>query len=113
LASGTPTTKLNGLDAVADLTGRDAFWKVVEAYGATYFCGHEHIYRASQPQGGAWQVIVGSGGSPFESDAVQPIDRTYAYAVVKVYANGHARVTTYGFPENLGPTQKLESWRLR
>jgi 3',5'-cyclic AMP phosphodiesterase CpdA len=69
LASGVPTTKLNGLDAVADLSGRDAFWKVIEDHGATYFCGHEHIYDVSQPRGRAYQVIVDSGGSPFESDA--------------------------------------------
>jgi len=113
LATGLPTTKLNGLDAVADLSGRDAFWKVIEDYGATYFCGHEHIYDVSRPKGGAYQVIVGAGGSPFESDAVKPIDRTYAYAVIEVYANGDARITTYGFPEDQGPTRKLASWRLR
>src|SRR6266496_4130701 len=93
LASGAPTTKANGLDAVADLSGRDAFWSVVESYRATYFCGHEHIYSVSQPRNAAWQVIVGSGGSPFESDAVAPIDRTYAYAVVKVYASGRVHAT--------------------
>jgi 3',5'-cyclic AMP phosphodiesterase CpdA len=113
LSSGVPTTKLNGLDAVADLSGRDAFWKVIEDHGATYFCGHEHIYNVSQPKGAAYQVIVGSGGSPFESDAVKPIDRTYAYAVVDVYASGRARVTTYGFSEGLGPTRQLASWRLK
>ena len=25
---------------------RDAFWSVIENYGATYFCGHEHVYDA-------------------------------------------------------------------
>src|ERR1019366_9119640 len=29
---------------------RDAFWDLIEANGATYFCGHEHVYHASQPR---------------------------------------------------------------
>lgn len=101
----------NGLDAVADLSGRDAFWDTIEDFGATYFCGHEHIYDLSQPArakgGKAWQVIVGSGGSPFESDTKPGLDRTYAWAVVDVLANGKARVTTYGFDENQGQTKVL------
>jgi hypothetical protein len=112
LASGAPTTKTNGLDSVADLTGRDAFWSLVEQYGATYFCGHEHLFHAARPAGQAWQVIVGSGGSPFEGDAVAPIDRTYAYAVVKVFASGRARATVYGFSEQLGTTRVLATLRL-
>jgi hypothetical protein len=101
----------NGLDTVADLSGRDAFWSTIEDFGATYFCGHEHIYNVSQPgrsQGGkAYQVIVGSGGSPFETDTKPGIDRTYAWAVVDVLAHGRVRVTTYGFDESLGPTKVL------
>jgi len=114
LASGVPTTATNGLDSLADLSNRDAFWGLVEQYGASYFCGHEHIYDVMQPAGGrAWQVIVGSGGSPFEADAVQPIDRTYAYAVVEVHASGRAEATTYGFGEAQGLTTVLKRWRLR
>jgi hypothetical protein len=112
LASGVPTTKTNGLDSVADLSGRDAFWSLIEQYGAAYFCGHEHIFHAAQPAGRAWQVIVGSGGSPFESDAVAAIDRTYAYAVVKVFASGRARAKVYGFSEALGTTRVLADLRL-
>jgi hypothetical protein len=113
LVSGAPSTKLNGLDVPVDRGGRDAFWQLVEQYQATYFCGHEHLYHASQPLGRAWQVIVGSGGSPFESDAVAPIDRTYAYAVVTVFASGRVTIRVYGFPEGQGPTQLLGSWDLR
>jgi hypothetical protein len=106
----------NGLDAVADLSGRDAFWATVEDFGATYFCGHEHIYDVSRPgiaQGGkSYQVIVGSGGSPFETDTKPGLDRTYAWAVVDVLANGHARVTTYGFDENQGPTKVLAKFTI-
>jgi hypothetical protein len=106
-----------GLDAVADLAGRDGFWETIEDFGATYFCGHEHIYDVSQPAhargGKAYQVIVGSGGSPFESDTRPGLDRTYAWARVDVLANGHARVTTYGFDEKLGPTRVLARFTLR
>jgi hypothetical protein len=56
---------------------------------------------------------VGSGGPPFEGDAVQPQDRTYAYAVVRIHASGRARVTTYGFSEQLGTTRILDRWELR
>jgi hypothetical protein len=107
----------NGLDAAADLSGRDAFWDTVEDFGATYFCGHEHIYDVSQPgraRGGkAYQVIVGSGGSPFETDTRPGLDRTHAWAVVDVLANGHVRVTTYGFDEHLGPTRVLARFTIR
>jgi hypothetical protein len=107
----------NGLDAVADLSGRDAFWDTIEDFGATYFCGHEHIYNVSQPgstKGGkAYQVIVGSGGSPFETDTKPGLDRTYAWAVVDVLASGHVRVTTYGFDEKMGPTRVLARLTLR
>ena len=96
---------------MADLSGRDAFWDTIEDFGATYFCGHEHIYDLSQPArakgGKAWQVIVGSGGSPFDSDTKPGLDRTYAWAVVDVLANGKTRVTTYGFDENQGRTKVL------
>ncbi len=112
LASGALTTKTNGLDSVADLSGRDAFWRLVDDYGATYFCGHEHIYDVMQPTGRAWQVLVGSGGSPFEADTVQPIDRTHAYAVVKIFASGRVHATAYGFSEQLGPTVVLKDWDL-
>jgi len=37
-------TSPSGLDG--DTASRDAFWNVIEQYGATYFCGHEHIFNA-------------------------------------------------------------------
>lgn len=99
---------------------RDAFWDVIEAYGATYFCGHQHIYHASQPrlaQGGrAWQVIVGSGGSPFAAwpgQSSNPFDRFYAWADVKVYADDRVQIQVLGFDEHFGPTQVLKTWELR
>jgi len=98
---------------------RDAFWQLIEQYGATYFCGHQHIYHASQPrlaQGGqAWQVIVGSGGSPFAAKPGQssnPFDRFYAWADVKVYADNRVQIQVLGFDEHFGPTQVLKTWDL-
>jgi len=106
-----------GLDA--RLAERDAFWDLIEAYGASYFCGHEHIYHASQPraaQGGkAWQVIVGSGGSPFAAKpglAEHPTDRLYAWAEISVHADGMADVVVHGFDERFGPTQIVDKWQI-
>jgi len=62
-----------GLDANPNIALRDAFWSVITKYNATYFCGHEHIpnvQKFSDPtaasKAAAYQVIVGSGGSPFD-----------------------------------------------
>jgi len=105
-----------GLDN--DPASRDAFWSLIEQYGATYFCGHEHIFHMSQPwksQGGkAWQVLVGSGGSPFEAlptDAtVNPqTDRDYAWATVRVRRSGNVDIAVYGFNDQYGPTHVLKS----
>ncbi len=109
-----------GLDA--DLSSRDAFWSVLEQYGATYFCGHEHIFRMVQPLaatgGKAWQVIVGSGGSPFEvapgSTSFAPAtDRNYAWATVRIHKSGKADITAYGFDDTFGPTRVLQKATIR
>lgn len=109
-----------GLDS--DRASRDAFWNVIEQYGATYFCGHEHIFNMMQPraaQGGkAWQVLVGSGGSPFEASpadaTVSPgTDRDYAWATVKVYKSGKVKIKAYGFDDHFGPTHVIESVTLK
>jgi hypothetical protein len=100
---------------------RDEFWDVIEQYGAIYFCGHEHIFHVSQPraaQGGkAWQVLVGSGGSPFEAGptdtTVSPqTDRDYAWATVSVYKNGEVKITAYGFNDQYGSTRVIGSLML-
>ena len=105
-----------GLDNDPD--SRDAFWNLIEQYGATYFCGHEHIFSMSQPwkdKGGkAWQVLVGSGGSPFEAlptDAtVNPkTDRDYAWATVSVLRSGKVLVKVYGFNDQFGTTKVLQT----
>jgi hypothetical protein len=106
----------SGLDVPADKTGRDAFWALMEQYGATYFCGHEHIFNLMQPLaatgGTAWQVLVGSGGSPFEAApnavTIAPSDRYYAWAKVDVRKSGKVRITAYGFDDNFGQTHKLQ-----
>ena len=102
-----------GLDATAATTAkRDAFWSVIEQYGATYFCGHEHIYKISRPKGGAYQVLVGAGGSPFDDSAANngatvrgATDRSYSWATVKVHSDGAVDILGYGFDEHFGPTQ--------
>ena len=99
---------------------RDAFWDLIETYGATYFCGHQHVFHASQPrqsQGGhAWQVIVGSGGSPFSvkpGQSANPQDRMYAWAEVSVHRDGKTQVQVRGFDEAKGATRTLQSWKMR
>ena len=107
--------KVSGLDA--DLPARDAFWNVIEQYGATYFCGHEHIFNMAQPTvangGKAWQVLVGSGGSPFEAAPTDPTvnltDRYYAWATVKIHRSGKIKITAYGFDDQFGPTRVLQT----
>jgi hypothetical protein len=110
----------SGLDG--DTTARDAFWDLIEEYDAVYFCGHEHIFNLSQPRkskgGKAWQVLVGSGGSPFDvapaDSTLNPAtDRDYAWATVKVYENGTVRITAYGFDDKYGPTRVIGSIKLK
>ena len=112
---------------------RDTFWSVIAHYGATYFSGHEHVVNVSQyPDptntypGTPYQVIVGSGGSPFDDKLVtsgsvngvacssakpcEPIltnytDRYYAWALVQVHASGNVSMQVSGFGDNyMGPT---------
>lgn len=120
-ATGTPPkdkpiTKLSGLDI--NPPNQTKFWDIVEQYGATYFCGHEHTFNAQQPRlaagtGSAWQVLVGSGGSPFDVAVVDaknaPTDRTYAYANVRVFQSGKVQIDAYGFSDTYGPTQLIKS----
>jgi len=104
-----------GLDN--DLPARDAFWDVIAAHRATYICGHEHIFHISlndsMHNGSAYQILVGSGGSPFEVGpgiaTVNPdTDRDYAWATVKVYRSGKVKLTAYGFDEHYGPTHVIQ-----
>jgi len=116
-ATGKPITKLSGLDATSAGNQKE-FWNVVEQYKATYFSGHMHTFNMQQPRlndpvnpGTAWQVLVGSGGSPFESPVAtnNPDDRMYAWANVRIYENGKVRIDAWGFDENYGPTTLLQS----
>ncbi len=117
-STGTPVTGA-GLDATAATTlKRNAFWDVIEANNAIYFCGHEHIYNVSQPRGGAYQVIVGAGGSPFDlkvsggPSANPATDRSYSWATVKVHADGSVDMLTYGFDEHFGPTSLIGQYAI-
>ena len=114
-ATHKPITKKSGLDLFPDNLTK--FWGTIEQYGATYFCGHEHIFNAQQPTaaagGKAWQVLVGSGGSPFDAATIDsanaPTDRHYAYANVRVFQSGKVQVDAYGFSDTYGPTQLIKS----
>jgi hypothetical protein len=107
----------SGLDAdPTNTANRDAFWSIIEQYGAVYFCGHEHVYNVMQPTkatgGSAYQVLVGSGGSAFDNAAAlaagQPVtDRYYAWANVKILQSGKVSIEAYGFSDTYGPTQLL------
>jgi len=109
--------KAGGLDAIP--VKRNAFWSVIEQYGATYFCGHEHIYNMRQPvkadgsTSTSWQVLVGSGGSPFDVKPTQvgqaAYDRYYAWANVKVFQSGKVQIDAYGFNDAFGATKLLQS----
>ena len=72
---------------------RDAFWNVIEQYGATYFCGHEHIFNISQPRGDAAASPGRSSSAraarrsrPLPTDATvcPATDRDYAWATVEI-----------------------------
>jgi hypothetical protein len=108
------SSNTSGLDTAPGSTAdRDAFWNVIEQYNATYFCGHEHIYNISRPRGGAYQVIVGAGGSPFDAKATDltknpATDREYSWVTVKLYADGNAVLVGYGFDAAFGPTVQLD-----
>ncbi|NWJ41569.1 MAG: metallophosphoesterase [Geothrix sp.] len=106
---------ISGLDKLP--ASRDAFWNVIEQYHATYFCGHEHEFNLMQPRGAAWQVIVGSGGSPFDAKpgevTLNPAtDRTYAWATVAIHRSGKVTLTARGFNDTFGPTHILKQVKL-
>jgi Calcineurin-like phosphoesterase len=107
---------------------RNAFWSVITQYGATYFSGHEHTVNVSKNPdptgtypGAPYQVIVGSGGSPFDDKLVgtcsasnppgcteptltNPYDRYYAWALVQVHASGNVSLQVNGFSDGYGAT---------
>lgn len=94
-----------------------AFWDVIVQYKATYFCGHEHSYNVkkingiTQPTNFSYQVLVGTGGSPFESAVAtgNPNDRMYAWARVAIHRSGRVSMTTYGFDDTqTNPTKIIE-----
>ena len=111
---GTNTPANPGIAGLDKLpASRDAFWSLIEQYGATYFCGHEHVFNMMQPRGGAWQVLVGSGGSPFDAKPGEVTlnsdsDRAYAWATVKVRRSGKVDIAAYGFSDSFGPTRLLK-----
>jgi Calcineurin-like phosphoesterase len=94
------------------------FWSVIAHYDATYFCGHEHIPHVEQfkdvtgaSKSTPYQVIVGSGGSPFDAAMSsdnpprEPVpltnwqDRYYAWATVQVHRSGTVSLQVQGFTD--------------
>ena len=110
-----PNPGVSGLDKL--IPSRDAFWNVIEQYKATYFCGHEHVFNMMQPKGAAWQVMVGSGGSPFDAKVGETTqnpatDRTYAWATVTIHQSGKVILKAYGFSDTYGPNQVIKRIKL-
>ena len=94
------------------------FWAVIAHFNATYFSGHEHLPHVEQFKdvtGGSknspYQVIVGSGGSPFDaamstdSPPREPVpltnwqDRYYAWGTVQVHRSGNVSLQVQGFSD--------------
>ncbi|WP_019864845.1 metallophosphoesterase family protein [Methylovulum miyakonense] len=107
------TSSLNDKDPIA----AKAFWDIIVKYKATYFCGHEHSYNIQKingfnQAGSAYQVLVGAGGSPFESSVStgNPKDRMYSWARVGIHQSGRVILNTYGFDDTLAnPKIPLDS----
>ena len=114
LQGPSSTSSLWNKDAVAG----DAFWAVINNHKATYFSGHEHTYHVTKPLGStsnSYQVLVGAGGSPFESSiaTLVPSDRMYSWATVKIYKSGKVLMETWGFDDTMTkPVVKLQSIKL-
>jgi hypothetical protein len=124
------TTTVNGVTTYGE-PYRNAFWQVITEYGATYFSGHEHTVNVAQYAdptgtyaGSPYQVIVGSGGSPFDDKLVgtcsstnppgcveptltNPTDRYYAWATVQVHKSGNISLQIMGFNDQFSPTTDL------
>ena len=131
----TGSIAAGGLDV--DTTARNNFWRLIAQYNAAYFCGHEHTTRVARygdptntyTNKKAWQVLVGSGGSPFdayrtcagmigggaatscpaEPATASQYDRWYAWALVKVHRSGKVDMDLYGFSNTFGPTVRIQS----
>ena len=106
------TSSLNNADSAA----ATLFWTTINNHKATYFCGHEHIYNVSRPSLlSSYQVLVGAGGSPFETSTATSVvnDRMYSWATVKVFQSGAVQMDTWGFDPTLtNPVVKLETINL-
>ena len=110
--TASSTSSLNDKNAAA----ATAFWTTINSHKATYFSGHEHTYNVSKPfSGSSYQVIVGAGGSPFESPTTTLVanDRMYSWATIKVFQSGTVQMDTWGFDPTLtNPLVKLETVQL-
>jgi hypothetical protein len=107
------TSSLNDKDPVA----AQAFWDIIVKYKATYFCGHEHIFNVQKipgltQAGTAFQVLVGAGGSPFESSVPtgKASDRMYSWAKVNILQSGKVYLYSLGFDDTMSnPTTRIKN----
>ncbi len=121
VGTGSNPVQVNVAGLDADLPARNAFWALIAQYNATYFSGHEHTTKVDQhfditgasPAANPWQVLVGSGGSPFDPKAtdvtVSSHDRDYAWATVAVHQSGAVTLDLYAFSNTFGPTKVIQS----
>jgi len=126
------TTAAGGLDSNTNHALVQQFIHVLAQYNATYFSGHEHTVNvqqltdttASPSPNKPFQVIVGSGGSPFDdkltgtcpgsasvclepANEANPTDRYYAWATVQVHQSGAVTLSVNGFSDTYQPVQSI------
>jgi hypothetical protein len=98
---------------------RDLFWDLVGENGATYYCGHDHLYARAlaYDSQGNWvrQVIMGNGGAPVVQEYAAayngvPFAEAYARSFPTrttppqpTYKLTEPRVATECFPAAFGP----------
>jgi hypothetical protein len=89
---GAPTDGLSRYPEV-----RDDFWASMENNGAeAMFSAHNHLWYKHRPSfNGAWQIIVGNGGSVLEA-SVEGDDAYYGFTQVTVGHHGEVTVTSFG-----------------
>jgi hypothetical protein len=103
--------KIKGLDSEED-EGK-AFWKVILANKATYFTTYEYNTNVSQPNHGkAFQVLIGSGGSPYATEKPQNFAQKKAWVNVTIYESGKVHMDVNSSDTQKGEIKISKSWDL-
>jgi hypothetical protein len=133
----SPAPAAGGLDSNANAAYVQQFIHVLAQYNATYFSGHEHTVNvqqltdttASPSPNKPFQVIVGSGGSPFDdkltgtcpgsasiclepANEANPTDRYYAWATVQIHQSGNVTLSVSGFSDTYQPVQSISYYNV-